>query len=64
MAKAEEFNLLQFQRKFGTEEACQNYLFEQRWLRAFVAQNVDTKSTILSARASFMSVKNAHIRHQ
>jgi transposase-like protein len=31
MAKAEEFSLLEFQRKFGTEEACENYLFERRW---------------------------------
>ena len=31
MAKAEEFNLLEFQRKFSTEEACEKYLFERRW---------------------------------
>lgn len=27
MAKAEEFNLLEFQSKFGTEEAYEKYLF-------------------------------------
>jgi transposase-like protein len=31
VAKAEEFNLLEFQRKFGTEEVCEKYLFEKRW---------------------------------
>lgn len=35
MAKAEEFNLLEFQRKFGTEEACEKYLFERRWAEGF-----------------------------
>lgn len=35
MAKAEEFNLLEFQRKFGTEEACERYLFERRWPEGF-----------------------------
>ena len=36
MAKAEEFNLLEFQKKFGTEEACEKYLFERRWAEGFL----------------------------
>jgi len=35
MAKAEEFNLLEFQRKFNTEEECEKYLFEKRWPEGF-----------------------------
>jgi transposase-like protein len=35
MAKVEEFNLVEFQRKFNTEEACEKYLFEQRWPKGF-----------------------------
>ena len=30
MAKVEEFNLLEFQKKFNTEKACEKYLSEQR----------------------------------
>jgi transposase-like protein len=33
--KTEEFNLLQFQRKFNTEEACEEYLFQKRWPEGF-----------------------------
>lgn len=34
MAIAEELNLMEFQRKFSTEEACEKYLFEKMagWL--------------------------------
>ncbi len=35
MAKAEEFNLLEFQRKFNTEEACEKFLFDKRWADGF-----------------------------
>lgn len=35
MAIAEELNLLEFQRKFGTEEACEKYLFKKRWPDGF-----------------------------
>lgn len=35
MAKAESFNLLEFQKRFGTEEACEKYLFERRWPDGF-----------------------------
>lgn len=35
MAKADSMNLLEFQRKFGTEENCERYLFEKRWPDGF-----------------------------
>ncbi len=35
MAKTEEFNLLKFQKKFSTEEACEKYLFNLRWPDSF-----------------------------
>jgi transposase-like protein len=35
MAKAEELNLLEFQKKFSTEEACKKYLFAKRWPKGF-----------------------------
>jgi transposase-like protein len=35
MAEAEEINLLEFQRKFSTEAACERYLFEKRWPDGF-----------------------------
>lgn len=35
MAKAEELNLLEFQKKFSTEEACEKYLFAKRWPKGF-----------------------------
>lgn len=36
MAKAEEFNLIEFQRKFNTEESCEKYLYEKRWPEGFI----------------------------
>lgn len=33
--KTEEFNLLEFQKKFNTEEACEKYLFQKRWPKGF-----------------------------
>jgi len=35
MAKAEEFNLLEFQQKFNTEKDCEYYFFEKRWPDGF-----------------------------
>ena len=35
MAKADTMNLLEFQRMFSTEEACEKYLFEKRWPDGF-----------------------------
>jgi hypothetical protein len=35
MAKADAMNLLEFQRKFSTEKACEKYLFEKRWPEGF-----------------------------
>lgn len=35
MARAEEFNLLEFQRKFSTEDDCQKYLFDRKWPKGF-----------------------------
>lgn len=35
MAKAEELSLLEFQKKFSTEEACRQYLFDKRWPEGF-----------------------------
>lgn len=39
MARAEEFNLLEFQKRFGTEEACKKYLFDRRWSEGFKCPN-------------------------
>lgn len=33
--KTEEFNLLEFQKKFNTEEECEKYLFQKRWPKGF-----------------------------
>jgi transposase-like protein len=35
MAKAEPLSLLQFQKNFGTEEDCANYIFFKRWSDGF-----------------------------
>lgn len=35
MANAEEFSLLEFQKKFYTEEACRQYLFDKKWPEGF-----------------------------
>ena len=35
MAKAEDFNLIEFQKKFNSEESCAKYLFEKRWPDGF-----------------------------
>src|SRR5690554_4310120 len=35
MAKTEELSLLEFQKKFNTEEACRQYLFDKKWPNGF-----------------------------
>ncbi|ATW24714.1 hypothetical protein DCMF_07935 [Candidatus Formimonas warabiya] len=35
MATAEEFNLIEFQRKFNTEDSCEKYSFDKRWPEGF-----------------------------
>ena len=31
MAQQESLNILEFQRRFGTDDACRNHLFKIRW---------------------------------
>lgn len=35
MARADSMTLLEFQQKFGSEEACESYLFRKRWPKGF-----------------------------
>lgn len=55
-------SLLQFQRKFGTEEACRKHLFRLRWPEGFRCPRCNIIRPISSAAATSTIAGPAAIR--
>ena len=55
-------SLMQFQKKFGTEKACQNHLLRLRWPEDFAVPAASIVRLIFIAPATYTIVKPAVIR--
>jgi len=54
-------NILEFQRQFSTEEACEEYLFDSRWPNGFVCPACgDTEFYFISTRGLYQCKANKH----
>jgi hypothetical protein len=52
-------SLLQFQKKFGTEKACQKQLFRLRWPEGFKCLAVVNRKPIFTVSATYISANPA-----
>ncbi len=55
-------SLMQFQKKFGTEKACQKHLFRLRWPEGFRCPAANMIRPISSAAATYTIVRPVVIR--
>lgn len=63
MAAKKRVGLMDIQRRFVTEDACRDYLFNQRWRKDLDVPSVDAESIITLRRVINTRVKTADIRH-
>ena len=52
-------SLLQFQKKFGTEKACQKQLFRMRWPEGFKCPHCGHTEPIFTAPGTYISANPA-----
>ena len=56
-------SLIQFQKKFGTEKACQKHLFRLRWPEEFAVLAANMIRLIFSAAATYTIIRPAVTKH-
>jgi transposase-like protein len=58
MAKQEPLTLIQFQKKFATEEACHSHLFTMKWPEGFRWLH----TVISNAKATYQGLDSKHLQ--